>query len=338
MSVGGVRIRKAAVVALVVAALLSTKSVLRADSGVAKKVGQKAVELVNDFKAAVRREDAPPPKPVKLELPNDPLRAQVRRTPNEGAFGLRLKKEQTAEATINRASALPTIPPPPPVAAIGISAKTATPKTSGLFAGLQQLRALDIRTVRGKAFETLGAAKRKIEQGISTQFTKARERLARVKRGTQERWAKLNVWNKRRQNAQRELQRENVAAAAIESWQNPSISPRSTAVVPFLDTLVPLDKQRQMSRRGWTKSSIDEIVNRPAMTRPSVAINKRRNVIVRDPATAYIRLDGHYVVRNDVSGELVQMSNTKKPIGRTLGNGAWVPASDIEGFPFPKDN
>jgi hypothetical protein len=33
-----------------------------------------------------------------------------------------------------------------------------------------------------------------------------------------------------------------------------------------------------------------------------------------DPATAYIRGDGHYVVRNDVDGTIVQISNRPRAI------------------------
>ena len=32
-----------------------------------------------------------------------------------------------------------------------------------------------------------------------------------------------------------------------------------------------------------------------------------------DPAKAYIREDGHYIVRNEVDGTIVQISNRNKP-------------------------
>ncbi|WP_132938884.1 colicin E5-related ribonuclease [Varunaivibrio sulfuroxidans] len=47
-----------------------------------------------------------------------------------------------------------------------------------------------------------------------------------------------------------------------------------------------------------------------------------------NPATAYFRSDGHYVVRdNIITGDLVQMSNTKLPIGH--GSGQWAPDRSI---------
>lgn len=71
----------------------------------------------------------------------------------------------------------------------------------------------------------------------------------------------------------------------------------------------------QMEKRGWDNKSIDDILVNPSRTvqwkdtRWDPKIGGRRD----DPATAYIRNDGHYVVRNNKTEEIVQISNTTKP-------------------------
>ena len=72
---------------------------------------------------------------------------------------------------------------------------------------------------------------------------------------------------------------------------------------------------KQMSKRGWTEKLIQDTLDNP-----------RRVVKTRDtrwlpgtdgplnePATAYFASDGSYVVRNDLSGEIVQISNKFDP-------------------------
>jgi hypothetical protein len=66
-------------------------------------------------------------------------------------------------------------------------------------------------------------------------------------------------------------------------------------------------KYNQLESRGWSKESIDEVVNNPFTTRESV------NKATGNSATAYYRQDGHYVVRDDITGDLVQMSKTDIP-------------------------
>lgn len=67
---------------------------------------------------------------------------------------------------------------------------------------------------------------------------------------------------------------------------------------------------------GWTKEDIELTIANPYRTAP--ARDTRRNndggaTRPDDPATAYIREDGHYVVRNDVDGTLVQISKRSDP-------------------------
>lgn len=90
-----------------------------------------------------------------------------------------------------------------------------------------------------------------------------------------------------------------------------------------LSTKIPTSgrKFNQLSKRGWSQNSIDDLVNNPYTTRE--AINKATG----NKATAYFREDGHYVVRDDVTGDIVQMSDTNFAVG--TGKGQWVPDSSI---------
>ena len=62
-------------------------------------------------------------------------------------------------------------------------------------------------------------------------------------------------------------------------------------------------KFNQLSRRGWSTDAVDETVNSPFATRR--AANKANG----NPATAYFNQDGSYVIRDDVTGILVQLSD-----------------------------
>src|SRR5207302_4131215 len=70
--------------------------------------------------------------------------------------------------------------------------------------------------------------------------------------------------------------------------------------------------QKQMGQRGWTKESIQNTVNNPAR---KVSTKDQRHLPgggqMDDPATAYINADGSYVIRNDRTGDVVQISNRK---------------------------
>lgn len=64
------------------------------------------------------------------------------------------------------------------------------------------------------------------------------------------------------------------------------------------------------SQRGWSLDSIKNVVGNPAETRSNPNIVNRRN---RNPVTYYYRPDGHYVVIDDVTGEVVQVSDINDP-------------------------
>jgi hypothetical protein len=64
-------------------------------------------------------------------------------------------------------------------------------------------------------------------------------------------------------------------------------------------------KQAQSITRGWTQSDIQNTVDNPAQTLPS----PRGNLATGNSATIYYRSDGHYVILDDVTLEIVQVSN-----------------------------
>jgi Colicin E5 ribonuclease domain len=71
---------------------------------------------------------------------------------------------------------------------------------------------------------------------------------------------------------------------------------------------------RQMSRRGWTRREIESTLANPHRIVDTTDMRWRADVSKRnDPAKAYIREDGHYIVRNEVDGTVVQISNRHKP-------------------------
>ncbi|MCL6600922.1 MAG: hypothetical protein K6T81_19630 [Alicyclobacillus macrosporangiidus] len=77
----------------------------------------------------------------------------------------------------------------------------------------------------------------------------------------------------------------------------------------------------QMGRRGWNEDSIHDTVNNPHTTRP--ATNKANG----NRATAYFNEDGSYVVRDNETKDIIQVSDRNDP--------KWVPDSTIENPYFP---
>jgi len=73
---------------------------------------------------------------------------------------------------------------------------------------------------------------------------------------------------------------------------------------------------RQAGKRGWTTSSIDETIESPYTTRS--ATNKAND----NPATAFFNKDGSYVVRDNKTGDVIQISNRNDP--------HWVPDQTIK--------
>ncbi|MDX2185176.1 MAG: colicin E5-related ribonuclease [Gemmatimonadaceae bacterium] len=75
---------------------------------------------------------------------------------------------------------------------------------------------------------------------------------------------------------------------------------------------------RQMGTRGWTQESVAETIARPsrtAATRDTRFLSDGSRM--DDPATAYINADKSYVVRNDRTKDIVQVSNRNDPNWRS---------------------
>lgn len=65
--------------------------------------------------------------------------------------------------------------------------------------------------------------------------------------------------------------------------------------------------------RGWTDLDIQEVLDNPAITLPAIDYSKRGRP--DEKATVYYRQDGYYVIRNDVTEEIIQISHR--------GDAAW---------------
>ncbi len=72
--------------------------------------------------------------------------------------------------------------------------------------------------------------------------------------------------------------------------------------------------EQQMEERGWTKEDVENTIDHPDRTVETQDTrwnpDGTRN---NDPATAYINEDGSYVVRNDRTGDIVQISDRTDP-------------------------
>ncbi|WLD94482.1 hypothetical protein MOJ78_06230 [Alkalihalobacillus sp. AL-G] len=68
-----------------------------------------------------------------------------------------------------------------------------------------------------------------------------------------------------------------------------------------------------MGKRGWNDKLIDKTLNKPYRTVETRDTRWTKNGKLDDPATAYIRKDGSYVVRNDKTGDIVHVSDRNDP-------------------------
>lgn len=72
--------------------------------------------------------------------------------------------------------------------------------------------------------------------------------------------------------------------------------------------------EKQLGKRGWDKTSVESTVNKPARTQEA---QDTRNLPdgskMNDSATVYFDKEGNYVVVNDKTGDIVQVSNKNDP-------------------------
>jgi YD repeat-containing protein len=83
----------------------------------------------------------------------------------------------------------------------------------------------------------------------------------------------------------------------------------------IVQTVIEAKIARQMKKRGWTEKDVEDTIDNPARTTKTRDTRNLEDGSGRrdDPATAYVRDDGSYVVRNDVDGTVVQVSNRNDP-------------------------
>ena len=74
--------------------------------------------------------------------------------------------------------------------------------------------------------------------------------------------------------------------------------------------------RKQMITRGWTLADIEEVLSHSARTIPTRDTRYLPDgARTDDPATAYVRQDGHYVVRNDRTGILFRSATDMIQLG-----------------------
>ncbi len=79
---------------------------------------------------------------------------------------------------------------------------------------------------------------------------------------------------------------------------------------------------KQMAKRGWTTELVNRTINRPFTTRSAT------NRATGNAATAYFQKDGSYVVRDNVTNHVIQISNKLDP--------KWIPDATIINPYIPK--
>jgi hypothetical protein len=97
-----------------------------------------------------------------------------------------------------------------------------------------------------------------------------------------------------------------LSVAGGKSGPRPAVVPRGSVLTVNIGEKI----TKQMSIRGWQQVDVVSAVANPAR---SVVTRDTRYLPsgdrMNDPATAYYSKDGGYVVRNDITGDIVQVSN-----------------------------
>uniref|UniRef100_UPI00272D5A71 colicin E5-related ribonuclease n=1 Tax=uncultured Bacteroides sp. TaxID=162156 RepID=UPI00272D5A71 len=106
------------------------------------------------------------------------------------------------------------------------------------------------------------------------------------------------------------------AGLAVETT-NAANNKRSSQLVFGSSTKSAQKLSRQMSSRGWTKGLIKDTVDNPFTTRVSV------NKATGNAATVFYTKQGSYVIVDDVTNKIVQISDNINPAD-------WIPDSGIE--------
>jgi len=76
-------------------------------------------------------------------------------------------------------------------------------------------------------------------------------------------------------------------------------------------SLIPAKKLMQFTKRGWSFADIEDVLNNPALKRADPSIVNRTN---GNPVTYFYRSDGYYIVQDDITGQIIQVSDTLDPL------------------------
>jgi RHS repeat-associated protein len=115
---------------------------------------------------------------------------------------------------------------------------------------------------------------------------------------------------------------ERVTSLATKALTNPSSSKGSliekvTNTSSSVKTNINIGEhiKGQMQNRGWTRDLIEETIKNPArkVTNLRDTRNIENGLKMDDPATGYVAEDGSYVIINNVTHDVVQISNKFKP-------------------------
>jgi RHS repeat-associated protein len=98
-----------------------------------------------------------------------------------------------------------------------------------------------------------------------------------------------------------------VVGGALGAGASVAIRGTLAAASRALPYVIPAHKAAQLARRGWTASRIRRVLNRPS--RVGQTVDRR----TQQPATAYFESNNQYLVRNDITGEIVQGSDLNNP-------------------------
>ncbi|MGL4288675.1 MAG: colicin E5-related ribonuclease, partial [Phreatobacter sp.] len=87
----------------------------------------------------------------------------------------------------------------------------------------------------------------------------------------------------------------------------PDAAPVRTTIEPKIEA--------QLGQRGWTRQAIEDLIARPDRTVPTrhSRFDEVQGKRLDDPAMGYAARDGAYVVRNERTGGVVQVSDKRQP-------------------------
>ncbi|WP_287881320.1 colicin E5-related ribonuclease, partial [Aquitalea sp.] len=91
--------------------------------------------------------------------------------------------------------------------------------------------------------------------------------------------------------------------------------PSANSMASSVSTVIEPKIAKQMAGRGWTEAEINSTISNPAKTviTKDTRFDPVAGTRLNDPATGYIANDGSYVVRNDRTGQIVQVSDKNDP-------------------------